>query len=482
MNNLYSEFEMVIGLEIHAQIKSNSKLFSPASTEFDSPSNWNVDLFDCAMPGILPMINFNCIKQAIKAGIALNCKINQTSIFDRKHYFYPDLPNGYQISQYYHPIAEHGYVFIDSEDKSQKKISIERLHLEQDAGKSLHDVEDSFSCIDYNRAGIGLMEIVSAAEINSSYQASQYVKKIRLILQYIGACDGNMEDGSFRCDANISVRKFGAALGTRCEIKNLNSISNMIKALDYEYKRQVDLVSEGQNIIQETRAFNVNLLKTFTMRDKEDSNDYRYFQDFDILPIEIDDKLISKIKEELPELPENKIKKYVSMGIKPVDAEILVSDTDLNKFFEDAILVEGTVEKKNISNWIISELLSYLNSNNIKVSESKITPDLLVGLLKLIQSSNISGKIAKKVFSIMFQTGESASQIVKKYQLFQVTDRDFLNKIISEVLSNNSKQVSDYYSGKEKLFGFFVGEVMKKASGKADPTLVNQILKEKLTS
>tara|TARA_B110000503_G_scaffold7870_1_gene10701 strand:- start:5743 stop:7188 length:1446 start_codon:yes stop_codon:yes gene_type:complete len=472
------EWEYVIGLEVHAQISSKAKLFSGAATEFGAAPNTQVSLVDAAMPGMLPVLNKYCVEQAIKTGLGINAEINKLSVFDRKNYFYADLPQGYQISQFYIPIVQNGHLNIKSEDGSTKKVRINRIHLEQDAGKSIHDQHPEYSLIDLNRSGIALMEVVTEPDMSSPYEAAEYVKKLRTLLRYIGSCDGNMEQGSMRCDANISVRKPGGELGIRCEIKNLNSVKNITKAIEYEAMRQVELLESGMQVDQETRLFDVNTGQTRTMRSKEDANDYRYFPDPDLLPVRVDDALIEKLKAELPELPDEKIHRYVSdLGLSQYDAEVIVADEDIAKYFEEASIGANA---KNVANWISSELFGRLNKNSMTLSECKITPMMIRDLVALIEKGTISGKIAKIIFEEMFESGDAAEKIVKAKGLVQVSDRSSIEPIIDEVIAANPDSVEAYRSGKDKLFGFFVGQVMKKTAGKASPSMVNELLKEKL--
>ncbi|MDG1436279.1 MAG: Asp-tRNA(Asn)/Glu-tRNA(Gln) amidotransferase subunit GatB [Rickettsiaceae bacterium] len=472
------QWEYVIGLEVHAQVASNSKLFSGASTKFGSEPNSQVSLVDAAMPGMLPVLNKYCIEQAIKTGLGINAEINKISVFDRKNYFYADLPQGYQISQFYIPIVQNGHLDIRLEDGYEKRIRINRIHLEQDAGKSIHDQHPEYSLIDLNRCGVALMEVVTEPDMSSPYEAAEYVKKLRTLLRYVGSCDGNMDQGSMRCDANISVRRPGGELGTRCEIKNLNSVRNIIKAIEYEAMRQVELLENGGSVDQETRLFDVNSGQTRTMRSKEDANDYRYFPDPDLLPVRVDDELIEKLRAELPELPDQKISRYISeMGLSQYDAEVIVADEDIAKYFEEASVGANA---KNVANWLSSELFGRLNKNSMSLSECKITPTMLRDLVSLIEKGTISGKIAKTVFEEMFDSGNSAEQIVKDKGLVQVSDRGSIEPIIDEVIAANSDSVEAYRGGKDKLFGFFVGQVMKKTGGKASPSMVNELLKEKL--
>ena len=471
-------WEMVIGLEIHAQISSKSKLFSGASASFGAEANSNVSLVDAAMPGMLPVINEFCVEQAVKTGLALNAKINNVSVFDRKNYFYADLPQGYQISQFTKPIVGEGEIIIDLDDGLQTTIGIERLHLEQDAGKSLHDQHPSKSYIDLNRTGVALMEIVSKPDIRSPQEAGAYVKKIRSILRYVGACDGNMEEGSLRADCNVSVRKSGEDFGTRCEIKNLNSIRFIIQAIQSEAVRQVDILESGGKINQETRLFDTSTGETRSMRSKEDAHDYRYFPDPDLLPLEFSESWVQEIKKTLPELPDSlKIRLVNDFGITPYDASILVEEKDYVEFYQKAA---NGKDGKLTANWMITELFGALKKENLSLSNSPVTPENLGQLITLISDGTISGKIAKDVFAEMMLSKKSPSDIVKEKGLEQVSDDTEILKFIDTVILDNEDKVKDYLGGKDKLFGFFVGQVMKLSQGKANPGIVNKLLKEKL--
>ncbi len=471
-------WEMVIGLEIHAQVSSSSKLFSGASTEFGKQANENVSLVDAAMPGMLPVINEHCIKQAIKSGHALNAKINRFSVFDRKNYFYADLPQGYQISQYKNPIVGEGSIKINDYENNAKTIGIERLHLEQDAGKSLHDQHPSKSFIDLNRTGVALMEIVSKPDLSSPEEAASYVKKIRSILRYIGSCDGNMEEGSLRADCNVSVRRLGEKLGTRCEIKNLNSTKFIYQAIQYEAERQVEILEEGGKIDQETRLFDTSNGQTRSMRNKEDAHDYRYFPDPDLLPLELDESLIDKFRDELPELPDKLSDRLVSeYKITPYDASVIVEEKEFADYYEKA--AQGR-DGKLVANWMITELFGALKKENLNFNENPVSPENLNELVYLIENNTISGKIAKDVFLHMVQTSKKPKEIVKEKGLEQVTDDNVIEGYIDSVINDNKDRVEEYLNGKDKLFGFFVGQVMKVSQGKANPNLVNELLKSKL--
>jgi len=472
------DWEIVVGLEVHAQIISNSKLFSGASTKFGSEPNTQVSLIDAAFPGMLPTLNEYCVEQAVKTGLGINANINLFSQFDRKNYFYADLPQGYQISQMYHPIVEKGFMDIINEDKENRRIGITRLHLEQDAGKSMHDQSPTSSFIDLNRSGIALMEIVSEPDIRSPFEAGEYIKKLRVLLRYLGTCDGDMEKGNMRCDANVSVRKKGDEFGTRCEIKNLNSVKNIIKAIEYEAERQVDIIESGGTIDQETRLFDANTLETRTMRSKENAHDYRYFPEPDLLPIILKPEYVERVKKSLPELPEDKIKRYQDeLGLTHYDASVLCQDKETSEFFEE--VAKGN-DAKMASNWITAELFGRLNKAGLELAESKINVANFRDLLELISTEVISGKIAKNVFNIMFETGDNPKKIVKDQGLEQVTDISAIEKIIEKIIENNQDKVAEYKSGKDKLFGFFVGQAMKETEGKASPAIVNEILKRKL--
>ncbi len=477
------EWETVIGLEIHAQVKSNSKLFSNSSTSFGSKPNSQVSLVDAAMPGMLPVINSYCIEQAIKTGIGLKAKINNYSVFDRKNYFYADLPQGYQISQYKYPIVGEGEVSIDFKDGSSKHIRIVRLHLEQDAGKSLHDQNPTKTYVDLNRSGVALMEIVSEPDIRSADEAGLYISKIRSILMYLNTCDGNMQEGSLRADVNISVRRPGEDYGTRCEIKNLNSIKFIKQAINYEAKRQIEILEEGGIIEQNTLLFDTNTGKTRPMRSKEEAHDYRYFPDPDLLPLEIDQQVIDKLVKLIPELPDERKRKYVTeYNLSNYDASVLTADKSVSDYFDEVIKsdINLTNSAKIVVNWITSELFSLLNENNIEINDSPITPEFLGKLVKLINDDVISGKIAKDVLMEMFNSKEDPEIIIEKKGLRQLTDTSEIENIVDEVLKQNQKMVEQYLSGKEKLLGFFVGQSMKLSKGKANPKLLNKILIEKL--
>lgn len=473
------KWEVVIGLEIHAQVSSKSKLFSGAATNFGAEPNSQVSLIDAAMPGMLPVLNEYCVEQAVRTGLGINAQINLTSVFDRKNYFYADLPQGYQISQFYYPIVGTGVIEVDLPDGRATKVGITRIHLEQDAGKSMHDQHPSLSLIDLNRCGIALMEIVTEPDIRSSIEAGEFLKKLRGILRYLGSCDGDMEKGSMRCDANVSVRKPGEPLGSRCEVKNLNSIRNVIRAIDYETQRQIEVLEDGGKIDQETKLFNAATGATRTIRTKENANDYRYFPDPDLLPLKLKPEYVEKIKATLPELPDSKKKRYVEqLGLTPYDASVLSADKDVAVFFEQ---VAQKADPKLSANWITAELFAKLNKAGLEIYQSKVTPDKMIGLIRLMENNTLSGKLAKQVFEIMFETGEDADVIVEREGLKQVTDLSAIEAVIDQVIKDNPSHVTEYRSGKDKLFGFFVGQVMKISGGKLNPQAVNDILKKKLS-
>ncbi len=473
-----NNYEVVIGLEVHAQVLSNSKLFSNSATKFGSEPNTQVSLVDAAFPGMLPVINEFCIRQAVKTGIGLNAKINKKSIFDRKNYFYADLPQGYQISQYKDPIVGEGSIVLDL-PSGPKTIGIERLHLEQDAGKSIHDIDPSSTLVDLNRSGVALMEIVSKPDLRSPEEVNLYIKKLRSIMRYLGTCDGNMQEGSLRADVNVSVRKLGSdKFGTRCEIKNVNSIKFMQMAIEYEANRQAELLEEGGIIDQETRLFDTKKNQTRSMRSKEDAHDYRYFPDPDLLPLEFDDQFIEDIKSEIPELPDQKKDRFIEkFKLSPYEATILVSDLETSKYFEKVI---KNSDVKLSANWITGELFALLNEKNIEIDQSPISPENLSKLINLISDGTISGKIAKTLFVEMPKGDKDPKKIVEEKGLKQQSDPKELEKIIDKVILDNPDNVQKYKSGKDKLFGFFVGQVMKASSGKANPKMVNDILKKKL--
>jgi len=471
-------WEVVIGLEVHAQVLSNSKLFSGSSTKFGANPNTQVSLIDSAFPGMLPVINEECVKQAVRTGLGLNAKINNYSVFDRKNYFYADLPQGYQISQYKNPIVGEGKVLLDMPNGS-KEVGIERLHLEQDAGKSIHDMDPSNTYVDLNRSGIALMEIVSKPDLRSPDEVNAYIKKLRSIMRYLGTCDGNMQEGSLRADVNVSVRKVGDKdFGTRCEIKNVNSIKFMQMAIEYEAKRQVELIESGEKIDQETRLFDTKKNETRSMRSKEDAHDYRYFPDPDLLPLNIDQKIIDDLKKSLPELPDQKKERFIKdYNLSAYEANVLVSEKEISNYYEE---VAKQSDKKLAATWMMGDLFAMLNDKGLSISQSPISSSNLAELIQSIKSGEISGRIAKEVFEIMIETGDNPKKIIESKGMKQQSDPKELEKMINEILEQNKDKVDQYKSGKDKLFGFFVGQVMKVSGGKANPQLANDILKKLL--
>ena len=472
------EWEMVIGLEVHAQVIADAKLFSGAATAFGAEPNEQVSFVDAGMPGMLPVLNEACVEQAVRTGLALNAEINLQSIFARKNYFYPDMPQGYQISQYEEPIVGEGEIVIDLPDGETRTIGIERLHMEQDAGKSVHDRHPSKTYIDLNRSGVTLMEIVSKPDMRSAEQAAAYVTKLRAILRYIGSCDGNMQEGSLRADANVSVRRRDEALGTRCEIKNLNSIRFMRQAIDYEAARQIEIIEDGGEIEQETRLFDSGRGETRSMRSKEDAHDYRYFPDPDLLPLRLEQGYVDALKASLPELPEAKKQRFMeAFGLSAYDASVLVAERETADYFET--VAEGR-DSKLAANWVMSELFGSLNKAELSLSESPVSAPSLGGLIDLIADGTISGRIAKDVFADMFETGKPAADIVEEKGLKQVSDSGALEAAVAEVMGANPDRVADYRGGNHKLIGWFMGQIMKASGGKANPQMVNQLLREKL--
>ena len=471
-------WEVIIGLEVHAQINTHSKLFSGASTEFGKEPNENVAFVDAGMPGMLPVLNKSAVEQAVKTGLAINATINRHSVFDRKNYFYPDLPQGYQISQFLDPIVGKGEILLDMDD-CVKKVGVTRIHIEQDAGKSLHEYKPKNTCIDLNRAGVPLMEIVSEPDMRCADEAVAYMKKLRAILRYIGTCDGDMEKGNMRCDANVSVRKLGDELGTRCEIKNLNSMKFLQKAIEFEAMRQVEILESGGTISQETRLFDSAKGETRTMRTKEDAHDYRYFPDPDLLPLEFSEEFVASIKASLPELPDQKKERYIKdFGLSAYDASVLVAEKATTEYFEK---LAEKVEPKLATSWMTGELFGRLNKLGLDIENSPISVEKFAGLLALIADNTISGKIAKDVLDFMFEDhSKSAADLVMEKGLKQVTDTGAIEKIIDEVLAANPDKVAEYKGGKDKLFAFFVGQVMKASTGKANPAMLNDLLKSKL--
>lgn len=479
------KWELVIGLEVHAQVTSQSKLFSGASTTFAADPNTQVSFVDAAFPGMLPVLNQFCVEQAIKTGLGLNAKINLSSRFDRKNYFYADLPAGYQISQFEYPIVGEGYLDIEKEDGTTKRIRITRLHLEQDAGKSFHDQHPQKSYIDLNRAGTALMEIVSEPDISSATEAINYLKKLRTILRYLGTCDGNMDEGSMRADINVSVRKPGQALGTRTEIKNVNSFRFIGQAIEFEAQRQIEILEAGGKIIQETRLYDPSKGETRSMRGKEDAHDYRYFPDPDLLPLILDKDWVTTLQEALPELPDAKKNRFIKdYSLSAYEADILVSEAATAHFYEKSIhhLKDTQKGPKLLASWMMGDFFAGLNRESKHIESSPISPASLAELINLITDETISGKIAKDVLSDMWTSNDAPSKIVESKGLVQITDTGFIKELANRVISENASMVSEYKSGKDKLFGFFVGQVMKLAQGKANPGAVNDVLKQLLSS
>lgn len=472
-------WEMVIGLEVHAQIIANSKLFSGAATSFGAEPNSQVSLVDAAMPGMLPVLNEYCVEQAVKTGLGINAAINKVSVFERKNYFYPDLPQGYQISQFLHPIVGKGFIEIDMPDGTSCTIGITRLHLEQDAGKSMHDQHPTKSYVDLNRSGSALMEIVSEPDLRSGEEVVAYLNKLRMILRYLGTCDGNMEEGSMRCDVNLSLRRPGAPFGTRTEVKNVNSVKAAQQAIEFEAARQLEILESGGSIKQETRLWDPVKMETRSLRSKEEAHDYRYFPCPDLLPLRLTDEMIERIKATLPELPDQKKHRFIDeYKLTPYDAGVLIAEGNRAQYYET--VAKGR-DPKLAANWVLNELLGRLNREGKTLDESPIKPDALSGLIALISDNTISGKIAKDVFLEMFETGKDAASIVKDKGLQQVTDMGAIEKIVDEVIAANPDNVAAYKGGKDKLLGFFVGQVMKNSGGKANPDIVNQLIKQKLS-
>ena len=475
-------WEIVIGLEVHAQIISQSKLFSGTSTAFGADPNTQVTYLDAGLPGTLPVLNKFCVDQAIKTGLGLNATINRVSIFDRKNYFYADLPLGYQISQLYYPIVTGGYLDIELENGTTKRVNITRLHMEQDAGKSTHDLHPSLSYIDLNRAGVGLMEIVSEPEINSSYEAMVYVKKLRSIVRYLGTCDGNMEQGSLRVDANVSLHRQGEPFGNRVEIKNVNSVRFLGQAIEYEIARQLEIIESGGTIFQETRLFDPNLCETRSLRSKEDAMDYRYFPDPDLKPLVLEESRIEAIKATMPELPDAKRDRFIKdFALSEYDANILVAEKEVADFYEKITsFAKGQGAAKLIANWLIVEVFAAMNREHKTIDNLPFASQYLAELVDLIIDGTISGKIAKDIFAKMWDNGKAPAQLVEELGLKQVSDTIVIEKAVDDVMAANAAQVEQYRAGKQQVFGFLVGQVMKALQGKANPGIANQILKDKL--
>jgi len=472
------DWEVVIGLEIHAQVKSNAKLFSGSATTFGAEPNTQVSLIDSAQPGMLPVLNFRCVEQAVKTGLAINAKINTTSIFDRKNYFYADLPQGYQITQFSDPIVGEGEMKINM-PYGERVIGVERIHLEQDAGKSIHDQSPTESFIDLNRAGVALMEVVTKPDLTSADEAVEFVKKFRQIVRYVDSCDGDMEKGSMRCDANISVRKPGAELGTRNEIKNLNSFKFIAAAINYEIERQIELLESGGVVEQATRLFDTSSGITKVMRSKEEAHDYRYFPDPDLYPLKVSDEFIEEIRSKLPELPDAKKDRYINeFGLKEYDADVIAFDRSVAAYFDE--VVDTTKDAKLSASWVSGELFGRLNNAKLSIADSPVDAKRLSDLIKLIKDSTISGKAAKDVLDEMFVSDKAAMDIVEEKGLKQVTDTGAIEAILDEVIANNEGQWEAFIGGKDKLKGFFVGQTMKASKGAANPQLVNELIDKKL--
>ena len=471
-------WEVIIGLEVHAQVISKAKLFSGAATAFGAAPNSQVSFVDMAMPGMLPVINKYCVEQAVRTGLGLKARINKHSVFDRKNYFYPDLPAGYQISQYKQPVVGEGEVRVDLPDGKARRVGIERLHLEQDAGKSLHDQRPDASFVDLNRAGIALMEIVTKPDLRSAEEAGAFIRKLRSILRYLGTCDGNMEEGSLRCDVNVSVRKRGAPLSTRCEVKNVNSVRFVMRAIEYEARRQVEILESGGSIEQETRLFDPGKGETRSMRSKEEAHDYRYFPDPDLLPLVLDEDWIERIRASLPELPDERTTRFMGdYGLSAYDAGVIVAEREVAEFYEK--LAKGR-DPKTAANWLTGDLFGQLNKKGLSIAESPVSVERMGKLLDLIADGTISGRIAKEVFELMFESGADPATIIEEKGLKQVSDSGAIEAAIETVLSEQAEKLAEYRAGKDKLFGFFVGQVMKATGGKANPQVLNELLKKKL--
>lgn len=479
-------WEVVIGLEVHAQIVSRSKLFCGCSTDFGAEPNTQVGFFGASMPGMLPVLNHVCVDQAIKTGLGLNGTINLVSAFDRKNYFYADLPSGYQISQFAHPIVTGGYLDIDLEDEETKRIHLTRIHMEQDAGKSIHDLHPNKTYIDLNRSGIALMEIVSEPEIRSSAQAMAYMKKLRTILRYLGTCDGNMEQGSLRADANVSLHRPGTPFGTRAEIKNVNSVRFVGQAIEYEIYRQLEILEDGGEILQETRLFDPTKGETRSMRSKEDAHDYRYFPDPDLLPLRLTQERIETVRATMPELPDvKKARLMADFGLSAYDAGVIVGEKEIAAYYEQAVEASTCKEHaqaaKMIANWLMGEVFAALNRDNKTIETMSLSAAHLAQLVDLIMDDTISGKIAKDVFAKMWESGKAPADLVDELGLRQISDTGAIESAIDELLTRDAAKVAEYKSGKEQLFGYFVGQIMKVMQGKANPGVVNELLKKKLS-
>ena len=475
------EWETVIGLEIHAQLATRSKIFSGSPTAYGAAPNTQANLVDLGYPGVLPVLNREAVRMAVRFGLAIGAEICRHSVFARKNYFYPDLPKGYQISQYELPIVARGTLDIVLEDGSRKRVGITRAHLEEDAGKSLHEGLPGLSGIDLNRAGTPLIEIVSEPELRSAKEAVAYMKKVHTLVRYLEICDGNMQEGSFRCDANVSVRPRGAEkFGTRAEIKNLNSFRYVEKAINYEVERQIELIESGGRVVQETRLYDPDRGETRSMRSKEEANDYRYFPDPDLLPVVLEDDFLEELRSTLPELPDQKAARFAGdYGLSDYDAGVLTASRELGAFYEDVVARVGR-DPKLCANWVMGDFAAFLNKDNLEIAESRVGSAALAGLVTRILDNTISGKIAKEVFEAMWAEGEGADAIIEKKGLRQITDTGAIEQAIEDVMAGNPGQLADYRSGKDKLFGFFVGQVMKATGGKANPAQLNDLLKKKL--
>jgi len=476
------EWEVVIGLEIHAQLATRSKIFSSSATAFGAEPNRQANLVDLGYPGVLPVLNREAVRMAVKFGLGVGANVARRSVFARKNYFYPDLPKGYQISQYERPIVEDGTIDVLLDDGSKKTVGITRAHLEEDAGKSLHEGLKNASGIDLNRAGTPLLEIVSEPDLRSAKEAVAYLKKIHTLVRYLEICDGNMQEGSFRCDANVSVRRVGAPkFGTRCEIKNVNSFRFVEKAINYEVMRQIDVLEGGGTIVQETRLYDANKDETRSMRSKEEANDYRYFPDPDLLPVELDEAFLDEVRRTLPELPDEKAARFQRQyGLSAYDAGVLTASRELADYYESVVREVGEANAKLAANWVMGDLSGFLNKENLDVAQSKVDAPRLAGLVKRILDQTISGKLAKDVFEAMWTEGRDADAVIEAKGLRQITDTSAIEKAIDEVMAANPKQLAEYRSGKDKLFGFFVGQTMKATGGKANPAQLNELLKRKL--
>jgi aspartyl-tRNA(Asn)/glutamyl-tRNA(Gln) amidotransferase subunit B len=474
-------WETVIGLEIHAQLATRSKIFSSSATAYGASPNSQANLVDLGYPGVLPVLNAAAVSMAVKFGLAIDAQVARRSVFARKNYFYPDLPKGYQISQYELPIVANGHVEIVLEDGTQKRIGVTRAHLEEDAGKSLHEGLKGASGIDLNRAGTPLLEIVSEPELRSAKEAVAYMKKLHTLVRYLEICDGNMQEGSFRCDANVSVRPLGATqFGTRAEIKNINSFRFVEKAINYEVARQIDVLESGGKVVQETRLFDPDKGETRSMRSKEEANDYRYFPDPDLLPVVIDDNFLAQLRAQLPELPDAKARRFIKdFGLPEYDAGVLTASRELAGYFEDTVRRVGG-DAKLCANWVMGDVSAFLNQHDLAVGDSRVSAERLAGLLQRVRDNTISGKIAKEVFALMWAENRDADAVIAAKGLQQITDSSAIERAIDAVMEKNPAQLADYRSGKDKLFGFFVGQVMKATAGKANPVQLNELLKKKL--